>query len=82
MKESSTAYCPTAYPNKVSHDDIVTPGQWRAVTNEFAVLPEFSTQSDHASAEAIEVRKDFVDYFNGAGALDWQWDRIEGGYWL
>ncbi|XP_054722298.1 uncharacterized protein LOC129232085 [Uloborus diversus] len=70
------ARCTNLYtpPSSIDREDTekhqLYPGSWRETRNKFINLHK---NSAHGTALAKQVRSKFKEYFNGPGAVPWQW---------
>lgn len=74
--ESNYSYCPSGYADKETQDGFV-PGEWRKDTQSLTGIQDLPhTGSNNYSKQAAAIRDEFKRYFNGEGAVDWQWNIV------
>lgn len=75
LRKTSQAYLP---PGLIDHEDYnyeITNGTWRQ--KQSCLTDLVPTSNRNACTDAKKIRDDYCAYFNGEGALPWQWKLIK-----
>lgn len=75
VKKRNDCYCPAGYTDVETENGEIVEGRWRRETgedNNGALQRIGRTGSNNSSANAVEIRNNFKNYFNEINILPWQ----------